>query len=32
MLPREVRVLPELPVNVNGKRDRRAAAEILENA
>jgi amino acid adenylation domain-containing protein len=32
MLPRQVHVLPELPLNANGKRDRRAVAEILENA
>jgi amino acid adenylation domain-containing protein len=32
MLPREVRVVPELPLNANGKRDRRAAACIVENA
>jgi amino acid adenylation domain-containing protein len=30
MLPREVRVLSELPLNANGKRDRRAAAALLE--
>jgi amino acid adenylation domain-containing protein len=32
MLPREVRVVPELPLNANGKRDRHAAAAIVENA
>jgi amino acid adenylation domain-containing protein len=30
MLPRELRVVPELPLNANGKRDRRAAATTVE--
>lgn len=32
MVPREIRVVSELPLNANGKRDRRAAAELVENA
>jgi amino acid adenylation domain-containing protein len=30
MVPREIRLVPELPLNPNGKRDRRAAADLLE--
>jgi amino acid adenylation domain-containing protein len=32
MVPREVRVLPELPVNANGKFDRAALLRLLEGA
>ena len=30
MVPREIRIVSELPLNPNGKRDRHAAAELLE--
>jgi amino acid adenylation domain-containing protein len=32
MVPREIRVVDRLPLNANGKRDRRAAAALLEGA
>jgi amino acid adenylation domain-containing protein len=32
MVPRELRVVSELPLNANGKRDRQAAAAMLEDA
>jgi amino acid adenylation domain-containing protein len=32
MVPREIRIVSELPLNANGKRDRRAAAELLEES
>lgn len=31
MVPREIRVVRELPLNANGKRDRQAAAAMLED-
>jgi acyl-coenzyme A synthetase/AMP-(fatty) acid ligase len=30
MVPREIRTVAELPLNSNGKRDRRAAQALLE--
>jgi acyl-CoA synthetase (AMP-forming)/AMP-acid ligase II len=30
MVPREVRLLPDLPVNANGKWDRRALISLLD--
>jgi amino acid adenylation domain-containing protein len=32
MVPREIRIVGELPLNTNGKRDRRAAAALVEGA
>ena len=32
MVPREIRVVDEVPKNANGKRDRRAAAALLEES
>ena len=31
-VPREIRVLPQLPLNANGKVDRNALLELLENS
>ncbi|MBA2320245.1 MAG: D-alanine--poly(phosphoribitol) ligase, partial [Deltaproteobacteria bacterium] len=32
MVPREIRVLPELPMNANGKVDRNALAALVSRA